>query len=74
MAASTGWRARGQIAPDETHQARWLRGAYHEITDRKVLEVRLLALNETLEARVADRARELASSITASLSALAAAA
>jgi PAS domain S-box-containing protein len=29
-----------------------LRGAIYEITDRKALEVRLLALNETLEARV----------------------
>ena len=63
--ASVHWLAgKGQIAPDETAQARWLRGAFYEITDRKVLEVRLLALNETLEARVADRARELASSIT----------
>ena len=53
---------RGQIAWDETHRARWLRGAYHEITERKVLEARLLALNETLEARVAevrDEARTL---------------
>ena len=53
---------KGQIAADETHHARWLRGAYHEITERKVLEARLLALNETLEARVAevrDEARAL---------------
>jgi PAS domain S-box-containing protein len=31
-----------------------LRGALYEISQRKALEVRLLALNETLEARVAD--------------------
>jgi PAS domain S-box-containing protein len=30
-----------------------LRGAFYEITERKALEIRLLALNETLEARVA---------------------
>jgi hypothetical protein len=41
-----------------------LRGAYYEITDRKVLEARLLALNESLEARVAERTRELSASIT----------
>src|SRR6202048_714190 len=45
---------KGKIALDETHHGRWLRGAYHEITERKVLEARLLALNETLEARVAE--------------------
>ena len=63
---SVHWLAgKGQIAVlDKITQARWLRGAYYEITDRKVLEVRLLALNETLEARVAERARELAASIT----------
>ena len=31
-----------------------LRGALHDISDRKALEARLLALNETLEARVAE--------------------
>jgi hypothetical protein len=60
---SVHWLAgKGQIASDETHHARWLRGAYHEITERKALEARLLALNETLEARVAevrDEARTL---------------
>jgi PAS domain S-box-containing protein len=62
---SVHWLAgKGQTAPDASTQARWLRGAYYEITDRKVLEVRLLALNETLEARVAERARELAASVT----------
>jgi PAS domain S-box-containing protein len=33
-------------------EGRGVRGACYEITERKVLEVRLLALNETLEARV----------------------
>jgi PAS domain S-box-containing protein len=60
---SVHWLAgRGQIASDETQHARWLRGAYNEITERKALEARLLALNETLEARVAevrDEARTL---------------
>ena len=54
----------GQIARDETHRARWLRGAYYEITERKVLEARLLALNETLESRVAERTRQLEASVT----------
>jgi PAS domain S-box-containing protein len=54
----------GRIASDESHHARSLRGAFHEITERKALEARLLALNETLEARVAERARELAASAT----------
>ena len=35
-----------------------LRGAIYEITDRKALEVRLLALNETLEARIAELRQE----------------
>ena len=37
---------------------RLLRGAIYEITARKALEVRLLALNETLEARVAELRQE----------------
>jgi PAS domain S-box-containing protein len=60
---SVHWIAgKGRIASDELGQARHLRGAYYEITERKVLEARLLALNETLEARVAqvrDEARTL---------------
>jgi PAS domain S-box-containing protein len=52
---SVHWLAgKGQLGADEKHPARWLRGAYYEITERKVLEARLLALNETLEARVAE--------------------
>jgi PAS domain S-box-containing protein len=35
-----------------------LRGTFYEITERKALEVRLLALNETLEARVAEARQE----------------
>ena len=54
MTASIGWPERAKLAADEKHPARWLRGAYYEITERKVLEARLLALNETLEARVAE--------------------
>jgi len=55
----------GQIARDETHHAQWLRGAYYEITERKGFEARLLALNETLESRVAERTRQLEASVTA---------
>jgi PAS domain S-box-containing protein len=54
----------GRIAADERQRPRWLRGAFYEITDRKMLEARLLALNETLEARVAERTQELAASVT----------
>src|ERR1700683_1813273 len=40
------WLAgKGRISSDESNK--WLRGAYYKITDRKVLEARLLALNET---------------------------
>jgi hypothetical protein len=54
------WLAgKGEIALDEAHQGRHrLRGAYYEITERKALEARLLAVNETLEARVAEVAEE----------------
>ena len=53
----------GQTVRDETHHARWLRGACYEITERKALEARLLALNETLESRVAERTREFEASV-----------
>src|SRR5665213_214557 len=43
--------ANGQIG---TEPPRLLRGAIYDITTRKALEVRLLALNETLEARVTE--------------------
>jgi PAS domain S-box-containing protein len=44
--------ANGQIAHESSQQR--LRGAIYEVTARKALEVRLLALNETLEARVTE--------------------
>ena len=55
---------RGAVVSDGAGTPPRLRGAYYDITERKVLEARLLALNETLEARVAERARELAASTT----------
>jgi PAS domain S-box-containing protein len=58
---SVHWIAgRGEIMKDETGQARRVAGVYYEISERKALEARFLALNESLEARVADRARQLA--------------
>jgi PAS domain S-box-containing protein len=75
---SIRWLAgRGQVVGG-THSKRSLRGGLFDISDRKALEARLLALNETLEARVAEiqqlnqtleqrvnqRARELAASLT----------
>jgi PAS domain S-box-containing protein len=48
--------AAGQIASGSSE--RLLRGAIYEISARKALEVRLLALNETLEARVAELRQE----------------
>ncbi len=53
------WLAgRGQVAQDEKSGAPLLRGTYYEIDERKQLEARLLALNETLEARVAELREE----------------
>jgi PAS domain S-box-containing protein len=56
------WLAgRGRLV-DGTHTGRFVRGGLYDISDRKSLEARLLALNETLEARVAeirDEARTL---------------
>jgi PAS domain S-box-containing protein len=52
---SVHWLAgKGQMAPDADARPRLLRGTYYEITERKGLEARLLSLNETLEARVAE--------------------
>jgi PAS domain S-box-containing protein len=45
---------KGQVSAGPSSHAHLLRGAVYEITDRKALEARLLALNETLEARVAE--------------------
>lgn len=51
---------RGEIARGEAGQAIRVSGVYYDISDRKALEARMLALNESLEARVADRVRQLA--------------
>ena len=48
--------ANGQIARGSSKNL--LRGAIYEISARKALEVRLLALNETLEARVSELRQE----------------
>ena len=59
---SVHWIAgKGELTHDQTGQSR-LAGVFYEITNRKQLEARLLALNETLRARVAeidDEARTL---------------
>ena len=49
---------RGQAADGRGAFHRMLRGAFYDITDRKALEARLLALNETLEASVAEAREE----------------
>ncbi len=46
--------AKAEIIRDNDGAARWLRGTVYDISERKALEVRLLALNEMLEARVAE--------------------
>ena len=51
--------AKGETARDSSGTIRWLRGTCLDITERKSLEARLLALSETLEARVRTRAQEL---------------
>src|ERR1700704_3888976 len=57
---SVHWIAgKGEVTV-ETGRVRRVAGVYYEISERKALEARLLALNEGLEARVADRARQLA--------------
>ena len=45
---------KGEVANEETARGRRLAGVLYEITDRKQLEARLLALNETLQARVSE--------------------
>jgi PAS domain S-box-containing protein len=45
---------KGEASRDETGRARWIAGVYADISERKQLEARLLSLNETLEARVAE--------------------
>ncbi len=49
---SVHWIAAKGIAIETENSKRFLRGACFEISQRKGLEARLLALNETLEARV----------------------
>jgi PAS domain S-box-containing protein len=52
---SIHWLAeKGEIVRDGEGRARRLRGTCYDITERKALEARLLALNATLEARVAE--------------------
>jgi PAS domain S-box-containing protein len=51
---------KGEIAKDESGRAQRVAGVYYDISERKALEARLLALNEGLEARVTDHARQLA--------------
>ncbi len=49
------WLAgKGQIVATHGGAARLLRGTYYDIGERKQLEAKLLAVNETLEARVHD--------------------
>jgi PAS domain S-box-containing protein len=58
---SVHWIAgKGEITGDEAGRPRRVAGVYFDISERKTLEARLLALNESLEARVADRGRQLA--------------
>ncbi|HTZ38420.1 MAG TPA: ATP-binding protein, partial [Stellaceae bacterium] len=45
---------KGEAAAQDGRRADSIAGVYYEITERKALEARLLALNETLEARVAE--------------------
>jgi len=53
------WRAaKGAVVRSPNSQPRRIRGTIQDITDRKALEVRLLAVNETLEARVAELREE----------------
>jgi PAS domain S-box-containing protein len=53
------WLAgRGQVIAKEGGAGRVLRGTYYDIGERKQLEAKLLALNETLEARVHDLREE----------------
>ncbi len=54
--------AKGETSRDSSGAVRWLRGTFLDITERKALEVRLLAIGETLEARVRERMQELESS------------
>ena len=53
------WLAgKGQVDPNADTGAKVLRGTYYDINERKQLEARLLSVNETLEARVAELREE----------------
>jgi PAS domain S-box-containing protein len=53
------WLAgKGVVDRDESGQPRWLCGVYYDISERKELEARLLAVNETLVARVRELREE----------------
>ena len=53
------WLAgKGQVNAHTEIGAKVLRGTYYEINERKQLEARLLSINETLEARVAELREE----------------
>ncbi|MGC2199216.1 MAG: ATP-binding protein [Stellaceae bacterium] len=57
--SSVHWIAgKGEARNDNSGRFRWISGVYYEISERKALEARLLALNETLEARVAELREE----------------
>ncbi len=56
--SSLHWIAgKGEATKSPADDRDWIAGVYYEITDRKALEARLLALNETLEARVVEEMR-----------------
>jgi PAS domain S-box-containing protein len=58
---SVHWIAgKGEITKGDSGRPLRVAGVYYEISERKALEARMLALNEGLESRVADRARQLA--------------
>ncbi len=56
---SVHWIAgKGEARNGDNGHSRWVSGVYYEISERKALEARLLALNETLETRVAELREE----------------
>jgi len=56
---SVHWIAgKGEARKSDNGHTRWVSGVYYEISERKALEARLLALNETLEVRIADLREE----------------
>jgi len=59
VAGGVRWLAgKGAVDNDESGRPRWLCGVYYDISERKELEARLLAANETLEARVREMREE----------------